>query len=89
MSKYSDEWIKGKIHVLQQVDPNKYAPTYQELINWILNEKLEALGLEMDIHFFDSEIGDYDTLAYCERVYDLGYDAIINDGQLIAFKKAV
>jgi hypothetical protein len=89
MSKYEEAWIKKKIHILQQVDPNPYAPTDYDLVIWLLNETLEALGLEMAIHFYDAEIGDYNTIAYCERAYDLGYDAIINDGQLIAFKKAV
>lgn len=89
MTKFNESWIKEKIHILQQVDPNPYAPADEELVIWLLNEKLESLGLEMDVHFYDTEIGDYNTIAYCERAYDLGYDAIINDGQLIAFKKAV
>ena len=29
------------------------------------------------------------SIAYCERAYEKGWEAIVNDGKLLGFKKAV
>ena len=83
-------YTREKIAILRQVNPCVYTITDDDIVDMLLYEEMERQRVVAPIHFYDvEEHDDYETLGFCECVYDKGYDAVINDGKLIAFKKAV
>lgn len=83
-------YTRNKIAILRQIDPSVYAVTDEVFVDMLLFEEMERHHVVDPIHFYDvEEHDDYETLGFCQRIYDKGYDAVINDGKLIAFKKAV
>lgn len=63
--------------------------TDDEVVSYLLYKECADKGIVDTIAFFSPEEDDYLTLGFVQRVYAEGYDAIINDGELIGFKKAV
>ena len=65
---------------------------YPESLNEIKGEdRFKALtdfAVEHNLFIHASEPKfDGNTVEYCEKVFEQGYSVIINDGQLIGFKK--
>lgn len=78
-----------KINVLRQVNPEIWYGTIEDIISYALYSAVHEEGVELTTDLNRLRTGDEWTIESIERAYDLGYDAIINDGQLIGFKKAV
>ena len=80
---------KERLRALRQTNPEFYNGTDEEIIGYALCRVFNFEELDLPIAFYRLEADDYMSLQFVERVCERGYDAIINDGQLIAFKKAV
>lgn len=82
--------MKERMKMLRQAKPNIYNGTDEQIINYLLFMACEDIKLVHPIQFYDENDHEgYMTIEYCEKAYDLGYDTVINDGKVIAFKRAV
>lgn len=77
-----------KINVLRQVNPEIWYGTIEDIISYALYRAVHEEGFELTTELYRLRGAEW-TIESIERAYDLGYDAVINDGKLIAFKKAV
>ena len=82
-------FMKERMKMLRQAKPNIYDGTDEEIMSYLLFMACEDINLVHPIQFYDGDCENYKTIEYCEKAYDLGYDAVINDGEVIAFKRAV
>jgi hypothetical protein len=80
---------RDRIKALRQIRPKHYHGTDAEIIGVTLCGVFMEEELELPICFYGLDEDDYMSVGFVEKVCKLGYEAVINDGELIAFKKAV
>ena len=78
-----------RIMALRQIRPKCYYGSDAEIIGIALCGVFIEEELELPIYFYRLDEDDYMSVGFVEKVCKLGYEAVINDGELIAFKKAV
>lgn len=81
-----------RIRALIQIYPKRYGESYADIIGTALCRMFIDLEIELPIAFYEASMvhsGEYMSVGFVEDVCSKGYDAVINDGELIAFKKAV
>ena len=81
-----------RIKALIQIDSEHYGESPADVIGVALCRVFIEEGLELPIAFYKVGMvhsGEYMSVRFVEDVCSKGYEAVINDGELIAFKKAV
>ena len=81
-----------RIRALMQIYPKRYGGLYADIIGTMLCRVFLDEEIELPIAFYEAGMvhsGEYMSVGFVEDVCSKGYDAVINDGELIAFKRAV
>lgn len=82
----------NRIRALIQINSKRYGESFADVIGTALCQVFIDEGLELPIAFYEVDMvhsGEYMSVGFVEDVCSKGYEAVINDGELIAFKKAV
>ena len=84
-------WTKKFHKLLRELLPERFSIVEDTIEDYFLYLAHYLFTCQhIDVTYYVHEIGpelDYGSIEYCQRAYELGYSALIHDGDCIGFIK--